>query len=545
MSVNRMCRIRLVKFAALIPLLSATAHSHPQSPSFRWSCDSDLFTWGTCIDQHRGFSISTGDLDGDGDPDIVAGGGFASPGWVDVIRTDLPSTMTLVRRYSGIICNIPKQPSQPWQFENDYTDGVTWGITVACVGNLDQDAQGKQDIVIGEPFFDNGRGRILIDFNVDLTGTVSDCATGTINVYGNHDLKVIEGQVARGWFGWSLATATFDTTPCGAVPTPKPCLLVGAPGDGHPVPWPSGSPLVGAVFAHVGTDLAAGSTTPFETASLGVAGDRFGFSIARIGDLNGDDSDEIAASSVQARNQEDLSIYLEQDWEYVSELGAEDVGGKVRVMTLKCTGGSPDLTTLFRPIEKPSSGVPWTEPPRFGFSIAATRGQSESNFKLLVGSPGWKNVADAHAAGAALVYALSATGETPASFNPIVPPSTYGAYEKSYFGWAVHGNDFDLDGKGDLQVSASRYLFGSGSTYPTSCSPVPIPADIVGRVHLYRLLSSSATLTDIYTGEWNKPRFGWSLDSALFNSGSYPDLVAGLPGANLNAEVGKVVVFYR
>ena len=282
-----------------------------------------------------GFAVAAGDFDGDGMLDSVVGASlddslyYSDLGAVFVLPGDGSFSTTLVREHfveEGTIIE----------------DGDHFGRALA-VGDFNGD--GYDDLAIGAPRArdpEGGRGGIVYVAYGSAQGLVTGSgsnnrldantlddegarfgfalAAGDFNHDGQIDLAIsaptyrnpdgdrvgqvqireyiggesgfdpidpqqsaLDGTVAEGWFGWSLAGGTLDDD--GLLD-----LAVGVPGYQN-------ANLAGTVEIYLGEDL----HTPAQILSeLGLNGDaRFGYALV-TGDLDGDGVDELAVGAPQA-----------------------------------------------------------------------------------------------------------------------------------------------------------------------------------------------------------------------------------------------------
>ncbi|MCC6783236.1 MAG: FG-GAP repeat protein [Planctomycetes bacterium] len=200
-----------------------------------------LFTWlGPGKGDELGFGADgAGDVDGDGRPDLVCG----VLGGVGPER----SFIGHARVYSG------KTGARLHTFiGHDHYD--FYGLAVAGLGDLDGD--GRAEIAAGCPGDDShGRNRGFLEVRLGSTGAV---------------LHVLRGDADDDQFGW-FCRAIGDVDGDGAND-----LLIGAPGhkvDGKP----------GYVRLHSGRSGALLHRIEGEA-----AGDRLGWCVAKLGDLDGD-----------------------------------------------------------------------------------------------------------------------------------------------------------------------------------------------------------------------------------------------------------------
>jgi len=219
---------------------------------------------------------SIGDLDGDGFTDLAVGApgdddGGANAGAVWILFLDGQKRVKSHQKISNLRGSLPTQLSA----------GDAFGTAVEYLGDLDGDGIG--DIIVGAPN--------------------EDFATVALEVGGIHVLLLRRDGTVRGWshidfnqvtissndlFGTSIARTTLFHR--------KVDLIVGAPGDGDGFSNRAGSLWLLGIDAD-GTLLDA---EKLSNTSGGVDlelenDDRFGTSVARAGDLDGDGVEDLVA----------------------------------------------------------------------------------------------------------------------------------------------------------------------------------------------------------------------------------------------------------
>ena len=163
-----------------------------------WATEGDQF------EAHFGNSVATaGDVNGDGYADVIVGAHLFDNGEIDEGGAFV---------YLGSSSGLSTLPS--WSIEADQA-GAELGNSVASAGDVDGD--GFADVIVGAPLFDLSRideGRSLL-----YRGSAGGLASTAI--------RVREGNQARAYFGWSVATAG-DVDGDGTSE-----VIVGAPGFDH------------------------------------------------------------------------------------------------------------------------------------------------------------------------------------------------------------------------------------------------------------------------------------------------------------------------
>ena len=183
------------------------------------------------------------------------------------------ATMTLVPASLGAI-------SQHW-----------FGYAVACA---DVNHDGFCDVIVGAPHFSRGEaneGAIFVYL-------------GSASGLGRTPARLVEGGAAGAQFGYSVA-AGGDVNGDGYAD-----VLVGAPFFTFDFPVIE----VGYASLYLGSSTGLGTNASWRRQG-GFRGERFGFSLAGVGDLNGDGLSDVVISSPyldrgQAGQEGRISVYL-------------------------------------------------------------------------------------------------------------------------------------------------------------------------------------------------------------------------------------------
>ena len=346
-----------------------------------------------------GYAIaSPGDLDGDGIPDLLvsAPGESSSYGRVYLYRGRPDGTFGSWKRFAG---------------NNDF------GFALAALGDVNGD--GRPDFAISEPF-----------------GKELGAHTGSVRVYFGDPLvggvlaAQLDGPRKDADFGYSVGGAG-DVNHDGYAD-----IIVGAPLDGL------GGRDAGRAFVYFGGRTL--HSKPDLVLGPGSVGAQFGISVAGIGDLNGDGSDDFAVGANADRktgqgsghvavyfggrgvdSAPDLDLYGPQadTWFGISIAGIGDMDGDgfddLAVGAERCPGFEPRAGSVFifrgghQPGTLPAQVL---RGPRrnseFGHSLAHGDFNGDGHPDVLVGALGGNEIGDV--AGEAIGY----YGGSPLDPNP-------------------------------------------------------------------------------------------------------------------------------
>lgn len=372
----------------------------------------DTLTGANASDQFGWALAGAGDLNGDSFGDVAVGAHFFTAG---------PDTAA-----GAVYVYLGGQPNgTPWLTR---LEGLSphehFGESAAGDGK-DIDGDGHADLAVGAP----------------LRSSNGKSANGAVDVYrggsgfGSSRWTTLTGEASNDWFGQSVALGDLDGDG-------KAEVIVGAPYNDR------GGSAAGAVFVFRGDSIPP--SAPWKVFVGEAVNDQFGWSVAYLGDVNGDGYGDFA---VGAR---------------LHGTGLKGAAGEVYVFY-----GGASMDTLADARYAGELKDDW-----FGNSVAGP-GDVDGGGRpdLLVGAP--YNDRGGSAAGAAYLF----RGEDP----PGSPSAAIyvGESANAQFGWSASGaGDVNGDGRPDLLVGARLQASGA------------LPA--AGRVYVFpggSLLSSSPVAT--------------------------------------------------
>jgi len=366
------------------------------------------------LDEHDGFGGSAaalGDLNGDGIPDVAV----TAPGDRFGDLTTEGAVWVLFLNADGTVRDSQRINGREGGFGGD-PDATTFATSVAVPGDVDGD--GVVDLAVGIRTnypWDPNRGLWILLLNAD--GTVK----------AEQKISTIEGgftgQLAsQDQFGLSVG-ATGDVDGDGT-----PDVAAGSP-DGRGKVWILFLNPDGTVKGQqkIGRD-AGGFTGTLSS------GDRFGFAISSIGDLDGNGVNELAVGAP-----------------YDDERGNDR--GAVWILFLQADGTVLDQRKLF-------DELPGSLPKKFGRSLAPLEDRDGNGVgDLAVGT-------DEHPAGALRILMLEGDGTSDSQLAIPFPALEPGASTSQSFGAAVAAiGDLDGDGDGDLVVGEPYGAQSIGSVW--------------------------------------------------------------------------------
>ncbi|MBI5528387.1 MAG: FG-GAP repeat protein, partial [Deltaproteobacteria bacterium] len=447
---------------------------------------------------------SAGDVDGDGDSDVIIGAPYFDNGQAD-------EGMAFV--YQGTPGGLSALPA--WSAESNQA-GAQFGYSVASAGDVQRD--GYADIVVGAPYYTNGES-----FE-GWVGVFHGSASGPSPTPN----WTTESNQANALYGNSVASAG-DVQGDGYSD-----LIVGA------YLFDNGETDEGRAFLYVGS--AAGlAAAPAWTAESNQAGAQFGWAVAGAGDVNGDGfADVVIGANLYDNGQTDEGrAYLYRGgssglattagWTAESNQAGAYFGhavagvgdangdgfGDVLFGTYLYDGGQTDegRTYLYRGLATGLSGSDWNtwgeaSYDEFGYSIAGAGDVNGDGYgDVIVGAP-YGGTSDE---GRAYVYLGGTSG---LNSTPIWTAES--DQSSAYFGLSVAGaGDVNGDGYADVVVGAPN--FNNGETDE-------------GRAYLYLGSATGPSSTPAWTAESNQAyaEFGYSVAGAGdVNGDGYADVVVG------------------
>jgi hypothetical protein len=404
-----------------------------------------------------------GDYDGDSDDEILISSGAIAAGGA-----------------ASFFLGSSSGPTLPaiWTAEGG-NPGDGFGRSLACAGDANGD--GINDLLIGANGFDgpgNASGKAFLFLGI------ASAAPSTTAIWE------VTGTQTNSQFGFSVAGAV-DVNDDGFDD-----LIVSARGDSN------GENLEGRVFVYYGTSNGPplNPNIVFESNRIDA---RFGYSVAGLGDVNGDGFDDIALSST---------------W-----YDGAPAGGRVFAYYGSING--LNANPHWQAVEPPDV----ISSPEFGFCVSRAGDVNGDGFDdFIVGGP-YHSVTQQEE-GIAVLYLGSPAG---LGMNPAwVVSSHHHLLNGARFGWSVSdAGDYNGDGFDDVIVGAPYYSAGISQQ---------------GAAFIY--LGSPSGLNRfparIFTGEEIDSQFGFRVARAGdVNDDGMADILVGSPQYGPERE-GKVYVFY-
>lgn len=552
------------------------------------ACQADTIETGVTENDHIGHTMAAGDWNGDGYDDLITG---------MIVR----DTHEFVAN-SGVV----------WIYLNDKNGGFSRVVEIVDIPNTpdmappvtflgDINGDGAEDIAIGGPGFGpphaghrDQQGNLIA-----LVHASGEFNTGSVFIFLGDVTEVpLPAGAPPVTRSVQLANFTLNCPPGYFEPNKQPYfgfslaavgdingdafgdLLVGAPGVvfkpfiqapfTEPGEAPESNTAAGRAFVYHGRDpMVAG--TPFVLAEVLDAGkgsaatppepgddNRFGWSVAGAGDVDGDGIRDIAVGAIEAEFRGTFNYNPHGD-------------GFVQVYF----GSSLGLLSVPHRIDPVRAGA---DPTLFGFALTGGVDLNDNGrADVLVGCPRYSVGSNKQGA----VYAYSFDGlrnqsDTFSALQPVTPPDdpvpidpqdptvTDSFLDQSgEFGWSLTSlGQFDLD---PLFPDATRKEFLVGAFVSTNVEPDPAPClggnkqggPQTGRVYVLAVegLADEPTVQAFYRGESDevpasaprtgRTRLGTSVVVGDFNNDGFPDSAMSASGYAFPdfSEVGRIYVF--
>ncbi len=473
-----------------------------------------------------GYSVGiAGRINADDSADVIVGAPFFDNGEIDEGR---------VYVYYGGKTGL--RADAPWTAESNQ-DAARLGWSVA--GNADFNRDGKSDIAVGVPLWDNGQtneGAVYVFYGIPAGGLpaapnwtresnqndaqfgYSVANAGDVNGDGSADLIVgspffSNGQSNEGrvmaYYGGPAGLATSDSwTAESNQVNARFGQSVASAGDinndgnsdiiiGAPL-FDAGENDEGRVFIYEGSTIGISSVVAWITEGNQINA-QYGTSVAGIGDVNGDGYGDVAVGSPYYDNGE-----LDEGRAFAYYGSANGIGDAVAVLESNKIGGL------------------------MGFSVASAGDVNGDGYSdMIVGVPG----GDFGQAGEGKAYIF------PGSASGLSTVSLW-SYESNQIGAALGysvstAGDINADGYCDIIVGAP--LFDSGQTDE-------------GRVFVFLGGGSGPSAAPSWTGEINQTgaQFGAAVACVGdLNKDTYSDIAIGAPYADSGQTDEGMVFVYR
>jgi hypothetical protein len=455
--------------------------------------------WSVESDQHAGDLGQlgpAGDVNADGYDDVIVG----TPAWNGVGSFQVGKADVYLGSSSGL------ETTSSWTVEPIVS--ADFGASVWTAGDVDAD--GYDDVVVGSPEFDTGKGTSFPGRAVLYKGSIAGLETAPS--------WVMDGSQPHGKFGRDVSSAG-DVNGDGYGD-----IVVGANEE------EDGSNREGRAHVFLGSSTGLGATAAW-TANLDQDLAFFGWSVASAGDVNNDGFDDVIVGA---------PLY---DADPVAN---DDQGGAFLYM-----GSSAGL----------EASASWTavsgqDDADFGRAVAAAGDMNGDGYDdICVGAENFDHVNRIlDGQGAAFVYLGSASGLGSA------PAVTLESDSVSGLGDAVSGGgDIDNDGYADLVVGAPAYSdqqIGEGRAYAylggselgAEVEP-PEPASSCPEAVAVENLESCLPLKLAWTGSAEDPEgaslYGAAVAGADVNGDGFSDVVVGAPwmGSDTESHLGKAYLY--
>ena len=356
-----------------------------------------------------------------------------------------------------------------------------FGFSIAVLNDIDGD--GVPDLAVGAPFqdgdFDNSTFGFGPPQNVGKVFLISGATLGVIRELNDPEFQLVQALKFGGQFGSAVA-GVGDINDDGI-----PDILVGVP---HHSNFDADHINAGEAFVFSGSD---GSTIFTLTDPDEEEGNRFGYAVASLGDVNGDGIPDLLVGVPKKDVSEDLP----------------DVGS---AYIFSGADGS-----FIRSLDPPAQGGAEANG-RFGAAVADAGDINHDGVDdILIGAPG-----DSRA------YVFN--GATGALIFTIITPAAPTAEKLPSFGSAVAGGkDLDRDGTPDFVIGAPLQNGLKGAAYVFKGSDGTLLRSLRGPSQAFAKFGSSVALIPDVTGDGR------------------PDILVGAPDTTVNSllNAGEVLIF--
>ena len=368
--------------------------------------------WGDGASDQAGTSVSAGDIDGDGTPDLLVGAPFDDD-------NDTNAGAAAIFGGDGLTGDVSWTSADSLlrgEGSGDYA-----GRSVSVVGDVNAD--GYDDVVVGAP-------------NEDSADTNAGMA---YLVLGSSSLEDIDlGSSDAAWYGAEAEEyAGYSVVGVGDVDGDSyDDFVVGAYGNDD------GGTGAGALYVVLGELTPSGSTALSDQIQIlgESAGDSAGISLAPAGDLNSDGYDDFFAGAFTSGSTGDGAAYA--------------------------IGGDADATSLPSSLGDAYTQVYGNTSDRLGGAAAAIDLDGSGAAGMAVGA--YANSDGGSVAGAAYIIEASTLSDGSVDLTSDTPYGVIvGETDNAYMGWAMVSGDFDGNGWPDLALGA----YGSSEVYLVTGRP--------------------------------------------------------------------------